>query len=110
MTRAIEKGSTDYIGLGRPACEEPDFPKLLFSGKVTGARRPLLPEVEDVLLTVVGGTHISQIASGQKPFNTACPEEMERFMAALQIHRKKQSEAGTKGIAEAGWPEMSAAE
>lgn len=110
MTHVIEKGSTDYIGLGRPACEEPDLPKLLFSGRVTGARRPLLPETEDVLLTIVGGTQISQIASGEKPFNTACPEEIERFMAALKVYRRKQSEARIKGIAEAGFPQMTAAE
>ncbi|GAA98022.1 uncharacterized protein L969DRAFT_46004 [Mixia osmundae IAM 14324] len=38
MAQAIDEGSTDMVGLARPLCAEPDLPKLILSGKSTGAR------------------------------------------------------------------------
>lgn len=35
MVKAVQNGSTDGIGLGRPAAEEPFLPKQLLSGEVS---------------------------------------------------------------------------
>ncbi|EJC99147.1 NADH oxidase [Fomitiporia mediterranea MF3/22] len=107
MVRTVTSGSTDLIGVARPACEEPDFPNLLLSGSIQSARRTLLPEAEDFLSIIVSGTQIRQIAFGEKPFNSASSENMEKFKQVLEVHMQKLKEAGEQGVILAGgYPEM----
>jgi len=52
MTKAIENGELDFVGLGRPFCVHPDVAKDLLSGKMTDCSVPdLLTGVDKIDMT-----------------------------------------------------------
>lgn len=63
MVAAIENGSTDGIGLGRPTAAEPDLAKKILSGEATAAVADALDQ-NNLGLTVVAAT--SQMALAGK--------------------------------------------
>ena len=105
--QAISEGSTDLIGIGRPACQEPNFPRFLLTGKIASARRTLLPENDDVLQTLAAGTQIGQIGLGEEPFDASNPGDVEKFMMALGVYMQTFQEKAKEGVILAGYPRMS---
>lgn len=106
MIRAIENGSTDGIGLGRPVCEEPDLPAKLISGKVSGARNTLIDPNDFGLSNGAAGVQINQLALGKTPLNTADQKSVDRYLAVAGAFMQKVQENAQKGIIEAGFPHM----
>lgn len=106
MIRAIQEGSTDGIGLGRPACEEPDLPAKLISGEVHSAVDTLLDVHDFDVSSVAGSIQINEIAYGEKPFNSSDKQNVERFLGVLAAFMQKMQENVQKGIIEAGAPLM----
>ena len=105
MIRAIQSGSTDGIGLGRPVCEEPDLPNKLISGKVSGALNTLFDPDDFGTTLAAAGFHIKQMSSGYKPFSTVDKESVERFMSVLSAFGKETEENVQKGTVVAGIPQ-----
>jgi 2,4-dienoyl-CoA reductase-like NADH-dependent reductase (Old Yellow Enzyme family) len=106
MVNAVENGSTQGIGLARPATDEFDLPKLLIQGKVPSSRKSLLPETDFGITNMASGTQIRQVAHGQKPFNTTSEEEVAQFKARVGEHMEKMGAAMKEGRVEAGYPDL----
>lgn len=106
MVRAIESGSTDGIGLGRPVCEEPDLPAKLISGEVSSARNTLIDASDFGLSNAAAGAQINQIALSKTPFRTADQKSVDRFLAVMGEFMQKMQENAQKGIIEAGFAIM----
>lgn len=106
MIKAIEDKSTDGIGLARPVCQEFDLPKLLIEGKVFSAKKPALNEEDFVLTNVAAGTQIRQVGSGEQPFDSSDPKQVENFQQTIGTFMQKSQELGAKGIIPAGYPDL----
>ena len=105
MVRAIEVGSTDGIGFGRPVCEEPDLPNKLISGEVSSALNTLIDINDFGIGGAVAGIQIIQIACGYKPTSTVDKKSVEQFMAVLGAFGKETQENAQKKIVVAGFPQ-----
>ncbi|ETS81168.1 hypothetical protein PFICI_06170 [Pestalotiopsis fici W106-1] len=81
MVKALE--GVDGVGIGRAACQEPDLPVLILSGKVPGV--PKFAVEEDNLFVRLFGAklQIQQMANGQKPDDLNDPEMLKKIMASL---------------------------
>ena len=105
MIRAIQSGSTEGIGLGRPVCEEPDLPNKLISGEVSGALNSLFGPDDFGTTLAAASFHIKQISSGYKPFSTVDKESVERFLRVLGAFGKETEENVQRGSVVAGVPQ-----
>lgn len=106
MIRAIQAGSTDGIGLGRPVCEEPDLPAKLISGEEHSSRETLIDINNFYHSSGAAAIQINQMAHGLKPFNSTDKESVERFLSILDAFGRKTQENAQKGIIEAGYALM----
>lgn len=104
MIRAIEAGSTDGIGLGRPVCEEPDLPLKLISGEVHSARNSLIDLHNFNLSNSAAGVQITQLAYGKTPFDSTDKPNVDRYLTVFNEFIQKLQENAKKGIIEAGHP------
>ncbi|TLS26753.1 hypothetical protein PpBr36_04284 [Pyricularia pennisetigena] len=69
----------DGIGIGRPACQEPDLAKDIISGKVPSIIKYSMGEDEFPLQLAVAAIQIRRMANGQEPFDASNPEEVARM-------------------------------
>lgn len=106
MVQAIEEGSTQGIGLARPAADEFDLPKKLISGQTSSSRKTLLDENDFGLTNVASGTQIRQVANGRQPFNTTDPKQVEQFQAAVGKFMQDFGAALQQGKVQAGYPDF----
>ncbi len=128
MVNAIQGGTTDGIGLGRPVCEEPHLPRMIIhsslskssstadsdsetgdgspSGAVIGSRNSLVDQVNFMINGSLAGAQMGQIAKGETPLNSTDEKEVARFMVKLGEYFAEKVEAMKAGIVEPGWPEL----
>ncbi len=109
MVDAINQGSTDGIGLARPVTEEPDLPKKILSGEVFSAVKPILDANDFGITNVASGTQMRQVGKGIKPFDTSNEKEVKEFQETIGKFFQKQGEDGSKGIVNAGYPDLAGA-
>lgn len=107
MVEAIQHGSTDGIGLARPVTEEPQLPKLLISGKVSAARKPLLDENDFGITNVAAGTQIRQIGNSVQPFNSSDEKEVAHFKEEMGTWMAGIGESVAKGVVPVGYITLS---
>lgn len=106
MIEAITNGSTQGIGLARPATDEFDLPNLLIQGKVPSSRKTLFDENDFGITNMAAGTQIRQVANGQKPFNVTDPKQVEEFKQVAGKAMQDMGAALQKGIVPAGYPDF----
>jgi 2,4-dienoyl-CoA reductase-like NADH-dependent reductase (Old Yellow Enzyme family) len=70
----------DGIGLGRPACQEPNLPKDILSGKVKGAIQTRLDENNFGLQVVAAGTQMQQISQDRNPIDLSQIQQADAFV------------------------------
>ena len=90
----------DGIGLGRPACQEPNLPKDILSGKVKGAIKVRLDENNFGLQVVAAGTQMQQISNDHQPIDLsqeAMAEAFSKSVAAWMDKLSKDSERKMSG-------------
>ncbi|KAK0552039.1 NADH-dependent flavin oxidoreductase [Tilletia horrida] len=105
MVRAVQHGSTEGIGLARPAAEEPDLPKKILSGQVKAAVKTLLPPKDFGIQNVAAGTAMRQIGEAKTPtLNTGDGKHIEQFQKRAGEFFGQMGEEGQKGIVSAGYP------
>jgi len=92
MVKALE--TVDGVGIARTVCQEFDFAKDILDGKVMGAIEPLTDQDDFALTNMVAGTQMRQVAKGQEPIDMSRPENVEKFMKAMEVwaHRMKEDE------------------
>ena len=76
----------DGIGLGRPACQEPDLPKDILSGKVKGAIQPRFDETN---FGLAAGTQMQQISLDRDPIDLSQALEADAFAKDLGAWMEK---------------------
>lgn len=103
MVAAVKIGSTDGIGIGRTAAEEPDFADLIIQGKILSARKSLFNEADIMLTNIVAGAQLEQIGAGLTPLNSADPNDVETFQRNFGRFIQRFGELAKAGIVEAGY-------
>lgn len=89
MARAIEEGSCDGIGIGRPLAAEPYLCKELLSGKVTGAIENLMPLPMN---TQASGSQLHQVGKGDELISDWSVEsEVNRWLKANEIETERKN-------------------
>ncbi|CAO1620275.1 unnamed protein product [Sympodiomycopsis kandeliae] len=77
MVTAVESGSCEGLGLGRPVCEEFDLPKKILNGEVYSARKTLIDPNNFMAGNGVACMQIAQVGAGQKPVDTLNQAELD---------------------------------
>ncbi|KAE8210202.1 hypothetical protein CF327_g5902 [Tilletia walkeri] len=105
MVRAVENGSTEGIGLARPAAEEPDLPKKILSGEVLAAVKTLVDPKDFGTGNIAAGTAMRQIGEGRTPIlNTSDKAHFEAFGKRVGEWFGEKGEEGKNGVISAGYP------
>ena len=87
----------DGVGLGRPACQEPNLAKDILSGKVKGAIRIRLDETNFGLQVVAAGTQMQQISRDQTPIDFSQKDLADAFAKDMGTWMEKvQQDKGRK--------------
>lgn len=87
MVKALD--TVDGVGLGRPACAEPDFPKMVSNGVIkTGVLRQALDDYDYGLTETVAGTQMRQMARGQVPMDMTDPSNVDAFKKSMEKWEK----------------------
>lgn len=81
MVNALK--TVDGIGLGRPAAQEPFFPRDVLQGKITGAIASKLDPDNFMVNNVVAGAQIKQLGKGQEPIDVSKQENVDAFLVDL---------------------------
>jgi hypothetical protein len=79
----------DGVGLGRPACQEPNLPKDILSGKVKGAIQTRLDENNFGLQVVAAGTQMQQISQDYNPIDLSKEHQADAFAKDVGIWLEK---------------------
>lgn len=79
----------DGIGLGRPACQEPNLPKDILAGKVQGALQWRLDESNFGLQVVAAGTQMQQISRDQAPIDLSQRHLADAFARDMGVWLEK---------------------
>ncbi|UZJ52916.1 hypothetical protein CBS101457_002236 [Exobasidium rhododendri] len=106
MVDAIKDGSTDGIGLARPATDEFDLPNKLIRGEVPSSRKTLLDENDFGITNVASGTQIRQVGYNKQPFNTTDPKQVDEFKAMVGKYMESMGASLSKGEVKAGYPDF----
>lgn len=106
MVKAVETGSTDGIGLGRPVTQEFNLPRKLISGEAVSATATLLDEQDFGITNVLSCTQMRQVANGIQPFDQNKPDEVEQFKKVVGEWMQKNAELTKQGIIAAGCPDL----
>jgi len=105
MVDAIQDGSTDGVGIARPATVTPvDLPRKLFTGEVDRAPETKLDESDFGVTNVASGTQMRQIARGLEPFDVTDEKAVGKFMETVGAWMSEQTENGKAGRVLAGYP------
>ncbi|CAD6884830.1 unnamed protein product [Tilletia controversa] len=105
MVRAIQDGSTEGIGLGRPAAEEPDLPKKILSGQVLAAVKSLADPKDFGTGNVAAGTAMRQIGEGRSVvLNTSDQAHFEKFGQRVGEWFGEKGAEAKEGVVSAGYP------
>lgn len=83
--------SVDGVGLARPACQEPRFPKDLLQGKVESVIQQRPPENDFALSTVIAGSQIRQLGKGHEPIDMSDEENEKAFMKDIGAWGEKMA-------------------
>lgn len=103
MVTAINQGSCDGIGLGRPLAAEPYLCREILNGTVTGALENLSPVS---YLTLCSGTQLHQIALGDKTISDwSNQKEVDRWHQALQTENEHKASIFPR-IDRSGYPRL----
>ncbi|EPE27258.1 FMN-linked oxidoreductase [Glarea lozoyensis ATCC 20868] len=105
MVKALD--TVDGVGLARPTCQEPRFPKEILEGKYTGAIHMLLDDNDFGLTNVAAGTQIRQIGKDQEPIDLSVQENVDAFKKDMETWGKKLG--GDKEMNEYGYVDLSQA-
>lgn len=107
MVHAIQQGTIDGIGLGRPVCEEPFLPKMLISGEVSAARNSLIDGPNFGLHGAIGGFQLLQLGRGDTvTLNTTDEEAVANFKVKFNEVLAKKAELAKEGIEEVIYPDL----
>ncbi|KAG4442951.1 hypothetical protein IFR05_001564 [Cadophora sp. M221] len=105
MVKALD--IVDGIGIARPACQEPQLPKDILDGKVTGAIQMKLDDNNFGLTNVAAGTQIRQVGKDQQPIDLSVQENVDGLMKDMEAWGKKLGE--DKEMKEYGYIDLSGA-
>lgn len=74
----------DGVGIGRPACAEPLFPRQVAEGQITtGAYKQAMDEYDYGTTETVAGTQMQQISKNQVPMDMTEPSTVEAFKSSM---------------------------
>ena len=104
MVRAIQEGSCDGLGLGRPACAEVDICTNLVNGNVSGTIKPLIEESDFGMGNIAAGTQIGQLGRGQRLFDTSDAKQVDEFKRKVGEFMENMKRDMGQGIVSAGYP------
>lgn len=104
MVDAITGGSTDGIGLARPACAELDICKNLANGTVHSTLKSKLDENDFGITNMFAGSQISQIGRGVRILDGSNDEDVKYFQKEVGKFMETTKENAGKGIVSAGYP------
>lgn len=90
MVKALD--AVDGVGLARPAAQEFELPKLILSGKVTGAIEQAIDQNNFGLTNVAAGTQIRQVGRDQQPIDLSEKQNVETFMKDMGTWGQKMQE------------------
>ncbi len=79
----------DGVGLGRPACQEPNLPNDILSGKVKGAIQVRLDETNFGVQVVAAGTQMQQVSKDYEPIDLSQSKEADAFVKDLGTWMEK---------------------
>lgn len=106
MVKAVQSGSTDGVGLGRPVTQEFDLPSKIINGQASASFNTLLDEQDFVITNVASGTQMRQVADGRQPFNQADEKDVAAFKETVGQYMAKAGENAKKGVVAAGYPQL----
>ncbi|KAK3317297.1 NADH oxidase [Cercophora scortea] len=78
-------GAVDGVGLGRPACSEPDLPWGILRENVSGCVRPLVDDDDFGITASLGALQMQRLAKGMVPLDPSDRETVERFLEAKRV-------------------------
>ncbi|KAK3689041.1 NADH oxidase [Podospora appendiculata] len=88
-------GAVDGVGLGRPACSEPDLPRGILGGGAGGCVRPLVDDDDFGVTASLGALQMQRMAKGMAPLDPSDREAVERFLEAKRVWLEEfQSDGG----------------
>ena len=88
MVKAVEEGSLDGVGIGRPLAAEPYLCKGILEGKVHGAIENYVPLPMN---TQSSGTQLHQVGKGEESISDwSVKEEVERWVKASEVEEKRK--------------------
>lgn len=85
MTRVLE--GVDGLGIGRAACQEPELPLALLSGKAAGIMKYALDEDNLLARVIAGVVQIQKMAKGEEPDDLTNPEVCAQLLASLAARK-----------------------
>jgi hypothetical protein len=104
MVKAINNGSTDGIGLGRPACEEPHLPKHLIEGKVNSKVASAIDYDDFGIWGAFAGMQIRRLGFGMPTADSTDEKVVKEFSAELQAFFELMMKKLEKGVIISGFP------
>lgn len=106
MIEAIESGTTDGIGMGRPVTQEFDLPRKLINGQLSAATDSHIDQQNFMITNVASGTQMRQVANKIQPFDQSDKQDFDAFNDVMGNWMKEAGDAAGKGIIKAGYPVM----
>ncbi|KAI5806284.1 NADH oxidase [Geopyxis carbonaria] len=105
MVEAVQKGSTDGIGLGRPLTDDPRLCLRILNPEIPvyAARKPLDMGSQGAEVGAAG-LQIKQLASDIEPSDLSDEQQVKAVIDTLMAGMKAQAEDAEKGIIKAGFP------
>lgn len=94
MVKALD--AVDGVGLGRPATQEFQLPKLILEGGIKGAIEQKMDQNNFGLTNVAAGTQIRQVGKDQNPVDLSVQENVDGFMKDMGAWGKKMQEDAAK--------------
>ncbi|PWN96765.1 NADH:flavin oxidoreductase/NADH oxidase [Tilletiopsis washingtonensis] len=105
MVQAVQDGATQGIGLARPATQDFDIPRKLYTGKLDAAPQGLIPEDDFGMTNLIAGTQIRQVGKGLQPFDKSDESAVGEFKATAGKFMEAGAAAAKDGVVNAGYPD-----
>ncbi|KAK8004781.1 hypothetical protein PG990_010818 [Apiospora arundinis] len=86
---AVLRSGVDGLGIGRAACQEPDLPLKLLSGKASGIMKYAMGEDDAWARIGSAVVQIQQMARGEEPVDLTNAENAQKIMAMLAAKRQE---------------------
>jgi hypothetical protein len=107
MVKALEEGSLDGIGIGRPLSQEPYLCKELLERKIDGAIENFMPLPMN---TQASGTQLHQIGKGEDYISDwSVKQEVDKWLEA-NVEESKRKQSILPKIDSSGYPWITAGE